>query len=82
MDKHIVAIGGLNPVNSFHQDSVDIYNVTKDEWQPAPSLILARWGHSSCSLGDFIYVAFGRDSENHMYNLFERLDMAKLTSGD
>lgn len=39
--------------------SVDIYEVRTDKWRKAPDLNKARAAHSSCFLGDFVYVAGG-----------------------
>ena len=57
-----------------------MYNVTSDNWQPAPAIKKARAGHSSCSLQKYIYI-FGAWNDDSWINNIERIDMGALTAG-
>ena len=53
-----------------------------DRWSyDSPALNVGRVFHSSCSLGDCIYVFGGRDRRNAFLNSIECLDVAKLLTG-
>ena len=39
--------------------TVSVYSVDRDEWSPCPDLNEARYYHSSCILGDKLYVSGG-----------------------
>ena len=39
--------------------AVQVYHVDKDEWSPCPNLSITRFNHSSCILGDKLYVSGG-----------------------
>ena len=80
-DSHIFVVGGKKPGTKQHLKSVDIYDVEKNIWRGAPALNVARFEHSSCCVGDFIYVGFGWNSSAQLLVQFERLDVAKMISG-
>ena len=44
--------------NSFLA-TVEVYNVERDKWSQCPKLNKGRYFHSSCILGDKIYVSGG-----------------------
>ena len=48
----------------FHEialQTVDVYLIEKDKWIRAPDMINARLSHSSCVVGEYIYVTGGHD---------------------
>ena len=59
-------------------DSVDYYNIAEDSWHGAPKLNTARFGHSSCSVGRFIFVIGGEGSDGRLVTSVERIDARKL----
>ena len=61
---HIFVSGGCNSRDYRAKlDSVDYYSIADDSWHDAPKLITARFGHSSCSVGRFIFVIGGEGSD-------------------
>ena len=69
-------------------DSVDVYDIMKNNWSEAPPLITARKQHSSCALGNFIYVVAGAGYSNtngtqilSKLNTIEQLDAGDLAKG-
>ena len=61
-ESYIVVSGGQCPQTHALLQSVDIYKIKANAWKPAPMLTIARKSHSSCCLGDYIYVACGQVS--------------------
>ena len=57
--------------------TVDVYLIEKDKWIIAPDMINARLSHSSCVLGEYIYVTGGHDGYV-AFNRIERLNLAQL----
>ena len=63
-DAIIVVSGGLaSQMSNEYLKSVDLYDVKTDIWSTAPSMNTTRTNHSSCCLGDFVYVAGGTSDE-------------------
>lgn len=61
VDEFIFFSGGFNHDTLESIDSVDIFDVHTDRWSSkAPHLNQARAFHSSCTLGNMIYVLCGR----------------------
>ena len=61
---------------------MDIYNVSSDDWQPAPEIKVARVRHSSCCLQDFAYIFGGfNESACRYLNSFERIDLGAFIRG-
>ena len=50
-------------------DAVHVFDVIKFGWVTAPKMTKARWRHSSCSLGEYIYVFGGLDSNGAIESL-------------
>ena len=75
--------GGWTPEgNTQGIDSVEYYDISSDQWSFVPAnLIEPRAFHSSCALGDWIYVMFGRTVDGEFLNSFERLDAKLLAEG-
>ena len=71
----IYLIGGQSEESSMK--SCECYDVNDREWRAAPSLNIARHGHSSCSLNSTIYCFFGRDKKTFtQINEIEMLNAA------
>ena len=58
---------------------MEVYNVDRDQWSPCPSLNIARFSHSSCILGEKLYVSGGY-GEDHLDSI-EIADCTELISG-
>ena len=70
---HIFITGGLkNGVLA----TVEVYSVDRDQWRPCANLNIGRKFHSSCILGEKIYVS-GGDLEDSI----EVADCFKLING-
>ena len=64
-------------------NSVDMYEISSNNWSPAPALNIARIGHSSCVLGDKIFTFCGRNSRKQIHhNSAEILDARAVVNGD
>ena len=63
-----------------YSDLVGRYEIADDVWQEMPRLMVARCGHSSCAIGDSVYVLCGR-TEHDFLNSIERLDTSDLQAG-
>ena len=60
-NRFIFVSGGTNPQNwDQYYRSVEYYDIATDTWSAAAPLNKSRSYHSSCSLGDFIYVFCGQ----------------------
>ena len=68
-DQIIFFIGGFFP-ERFSE--VFYYKIQTDEWIRAPALNQARYGHSSCIIGNSLYVYGGTTSDGYMLPI-ERL---------
>jgi len=74
VDEFIFFTGGFDPDTLESIDSVDIYDVHTDRWRTkAPCLNQARAFHSSCALGNMLYVLCGRQ-KNRLLNSIECID--------
>ena len=73
--KHIFRTGGK--YGGYRLNTVEVYNVDRDEWSQCPKSIIARNNHLSCVLGDKLYIS-GGDSSN--YNIHVA-DCSKLIDG-
>ena len=60
---------------------VERYDSTIDTWHSFPSLNLARSLHSSCTIGNTLYVIGGRNSESKDIKEIEKLDNIDASSG-
>ena len=58
------------------QNSVEVYNVDTNEWQTCPSLNKQRSQHSSCVLGNKLYVCSGWEESS-----IEVADCSELING-
>ena len=80
-DLYIFVSGGENPrKNTEKLTSVDRYDIANDRWSPSgavPPLNQKRHSHSSCTLGDFIYVCCGYDGSLFLSSI-ERLNVKAL----
>ena len=73
--------GGTN--NEQHLDtlnSVECYNIEKNEWVKAPSLNINRQMHSSCAIGNSVYVFCGIGYFKCSINSIEKLSNATSVS--
>lgn len=84
-DKVIFFSGGLNgfksPIAVREEDAkkVQFYSVAKDIWREAPNMIVGRSYHSSCCLGDKVYVFAGSNCATHVpINSIESLDVKAM----
>ena len=79
-DKFIFISGG-QILNHYHAyASVDVYDIAANRWKKATDMNIARYQHSSCCLGYFVYVCCGYNSRNgqtvlNSNYLIERLDI-------
>ena len=46
-------------MNGRALDTVEVYNINRDNWSQCKGLKIARYQHSSCILGDKLYVSGG-----------------------
>ena len=58
----IYAIGGLN-FSEKVMKRCEKYILALNEWVPIPKLNIARKNHSSCSIGEYIYVIGGETND-------------------
>ena len=80
-DSYIFVSGGQSPIeftNNF--DTVEFYDVGKDQWQTAPAMNIARKNHSMCALGKYIYAFSGVSSQGFCDSI-ERLDASAVVAG-
>ena len=77
-NKSIVLTGGLVSVRRENSAKNNIMDVSSGEWQEQslPDLHIARYCHSSCCIGDQIFVACG-EGDNR-----EKLDSVEMLSPD
>ena len=80
-DSHIFVSGGETEIRGRTLKSVEYYSIKADSWSTAPNMNTKRDSHSSCSLGDFVYVSCGSNG-NRDTNCVERLNAKKLLAGD
>ena len=71
-NSHIVASGGKNQSGESSK-AVEIYHIKENKWIMAPSMNLARYSHTSCILGNYVYIA--SVSARNMQDSVERFDM-------
>ena len=57
-NSHLFLTGGSNSA------AVSVYDVEANIWKSCPPLKQNRSYHSSCVVGDYLYVVGGKDSEN------------------
>ena len=61
--------------------SVSRYNIGKDQWEPGtPDLNIRRSTSNACTLGDFVYVFYGRYYGN-ILNSVERINVPAIANG-
>ena len=58
-DSLIVLSGGASRESYQVVSSVDVYSIEADKWSSIASLNQARREHSSCCVGDYVYIAGG-----------------------
>ena len=68
--------GGIDSISV--QTKTQIYSVAKNCWQTGPDLVQARFSHSSCCLGDKIYVFGGNQPIGKFLNTIEILNANSL----
>ena len=74
-DRYIFVSGGE------FQDSVERYDCASDSWSLMPALNGNRHKHSSCALGNVIYVICGASGYNdELQNTIESLDTRLISS--
>ena len=67
----------------FNTDTVERYDLAKDEWTRMPSMNVGRYTHASCALGRFVYVFHGTRADGSGYlGSIERLDATALKKWD
>ena len=69
-DKYIFCSSGLNPETNASLRTVDVYKINGNAWLPkrlCPKMRQARYNHSSCTLGDSLYVFCGESQEDSGY---------------
>ena len=54
-------------------NDVERYDSMRDRWESLPRLNVARCFHSSCTLGNTLYVLGGKDENRQLKNSFEKL---------
>lgn len=80
-DSYIFVSGGQSPIEFTNQfDTVEFYDVGKDQWQKAPAMNIARKNHSMCALGKYIYAFSGVSSQGFCDSI-ERLDASAVVAG-
>lgn len=88
---HIVVSGGQDPQTFKTLASCEIYEIRANKWTKAPNMHFARKCHSSCSVGDYVYVACGQvevhddksgRTQKILTNQIERLDLKSFVQGD
>ena len=64
--------------------TVERYDVLQDAWfeDDTPDLNVGRYNHSSCSLGNKVYIFGGVSFSNQDLNSIESLDAEKLLQGE
>ena len=84
-DRYIFVSGGrnLSDTRDFLK-SLDRYDVTLDKWgetKKQPTLKIGRMSHSSCALGDFVYVLAGYNLKNKVLDSMEKMNARTLIEG-
>ena len=84
-DRYIFVCGGrnLSDTRDFLK-SVDRYDAKLDKWgdtKKQPTLKIGRMSHSSCALGDFIYVLAGYNLKNKVLDGMERMNARTQIEG-
>ena len=62
-----------------------MYSIKRDQWQEAPKLNEMRHSHSGCTLGNFIYIFFGKTTKRGVstyLDSIERLDAQAYIDSD
>ena len=70
----------LDQVCFAETEKVYLYRIGSDSWEQAPDLILPRMCHSSCLVGDAIYVCGGSSYSNECESI-ERLSVSNEADG-
>ena len=71
--------GGRDPEDiQIKFNSVDMYSIEKDEWTPAPNLIVARDKATCVALAHKLYMMCGTTFKGVYLNSIEILDVASL----
>lgn len=82
-NRFIFVSGGSNPQNwDQYYRSVEYYDIATDTWSAAAPLNKARSYHSSCCMGDFIYVFCGQQKGGRFTDTIERLDAESMINGN
>ena len=76
----IYLTGGQNE-DCLTLTSCERYCIRTDQWFPAPDLNVARWYHSSCVQGRFLFVICGYNLIDRYLNSIEQLDTEADTNG-
>ena len=71
--KYVYVSGGKYYRGDDEQASCYRYEIDNDLWQDAPSMNIARMGHSSCQLQGYLYVFGGNGSDKAENNSVEKL---------
>ena len=71
--RFIFMSGGLSGQDMMPFNAVERYDSMRDTWERFPSLNMARSMHSSCTIGNMLYVIGGRDSGSQEINSIEKL---------
>ena len=58
-NRHLFLTGGLM-MKPYVCTDIDVYSIDRDQWSSCPKLNIARQNHSTCILGDKLYVSCGQ----------------------
>ena len=78
-DNFIFCVGGTTVPGYQFDGATSMYNIEKDEWIAGPTMAVARYYHSCCTLGKMLYAIGG---STHLENVssIEAVDAYLLTS--
>ena len=82
LDRYII-VSGSEYDNADSSKTVEKYDSSKNKWERLPDMITPRWGHASCTAGEWVYVFCGRhvgDGAKDL-NSIEMLNLKTLVDG-
>ena len=78
-DKFIFCVGGTTVPGYQHDGATSMYSIDEDKWIAGPTMAVARYYHSCCTLGKMLY-AIGGSSQLENVTSIEAVDAYLLTS--
>ena len=60
INRYAIVTGGCLGVNVKNSSSTFSFDTWKERWSELPSFNSERHGHSSCALGDYVYIFAGQ----------------------